>query len=62
MRVLVLVTSLGLAVGASASVEAQGTDMTRYQRAAVRALERERAADLLNQAMKGKRPIEVQPS
>ncbi|HEU5305267.1 MAG TPA: hypothetical protein VFU40_11530 [Gemmatimonadales bacterium] len=56
MRSLELVAALGLLAGTSVPLMGQGADMTRYHRAAVRALDHENAGDLLNQAMKGKKP------
>lgn len=58
MRSLAVVTALGLFFGAS-SVSGQSAEMARYQRAAVRAVQQEKAADLLNKAMKGKKPEEA---
>jgi hypothetical protein len=58
MRSLVVLTTLGLLAGAS-SASGQTADMARYQRAAVRAVEQEKAADLINQAIKGKKPEEA---
>jgi hypothetical protein len=59
MRSLMLVGVLGVLAGASAPAEAQGVDMARYQRAAIRAVNHEDAADVLNRAMKGKKPEEA---
>jgi hypothetical protein len=58
MRSLILVGALSLLAGVSGAA-AQSMDMARYQRAAVRAVNREDAAKTLNQAMKGKKPEEA---
>jgi len=59
MRSLMLVGSLSLLAGVSTAASGQSMEMARYQRAAVRAVNREDAAEALNRAMKGKKPEEA---
>jgi hypothetical protein len=60
MRSLGLIIALGMLAGVSAPVSGQSGDMAaRYRRAAVRAVQQEKATDLLNNAMKGKKPEEA---
>jgi hypothetical protein len=59
MRLLASVVALGLLAGVSAPVSGQSGDMARFHRAAIRALEHEKAGDLINKAMKGKKPEEA---
>jgi hypothetical protein len=59
MRSLMLIGVFGVLAGAAAPAWAQTMDMARYQRAAVRAVNHEDAADVLNRAMKGKKPEEA---
>jgi hypothetical protein len=59
MRPVVLITAFGLLGGLSAPASGQSVDMARYQRAAVRAVQHEKATEVLNQAMKGKKPDEA---
>jgi uncharacterized protein YoaH (UPF0181 family) len=53
---------LGVLMAAASPAEAQTIDMARYQRAAIRAVNREDAAEVLNNAMKGKKPEEARAS
>jgi hypothetical protein len=59
MRSLILVGALSLLAGVSVTASAQTMEMARYQRAAVRAVNREDAAEALTRAMKGKKPDEA---
>jgi len=59
MRSLILVGALSLLAGVSTTALGQTMEMARYQRAAVRAVNREDAAEALNRAMKGKKPDEA---
>ena len=59
MRSLSLVVALGALVAVSTPAAGQSMDMARYQRAAVRAVNREDAAEDLNRALKGKKPEEA---
>jgi hypothetical protein len=59
MRPISPILALGVLVGISTPALGQTMDMARYQRAAVRAVNREDAADVLNRAMKGKKPDEA---
>ena len=59
MRLLVLGTVAGLIAGSPRAATAQGADMARYYRASIRAIEHEKAAEVLNKAMKGKKPEEA---
>ena len=59
MRSVVLVTVLASFAGTQVPLSAQSADMSRFHRASVRALNRENASDVLNRAMKGKKPEEA---
>jgi hypothetical protein len=59
MRSVVLFTALVILAGTRAPVSAQGADMARFQRASIRALDHENASEVLNKAMKGKKPEEA---
>jgi len=59
MRSLALIIALGLLAGVSTTASGQSMEMARYQRAAVRAVNREDAAEVLTRAMKGKKPEEA---
>ena len=59
MRSLVLIGVVSLLAGASVPAAGQTMDMARYQRAAVRAVNQEDAAEALNRALKGKKPEEA---
>src|SRR5688572_30471793 len=59
MRSVVLVTLLAILAGTQVPVAAQNADMARFHRASVRALNHENASDVLNRAMKGKKPEEA---
>lgn len=59
MRSLGLVAAVGLLAGTAVPVSGQGVDMARFHRASVRAVQSEKAADVLTQAMKGKKPEEA---
>jgi hypothetical protein len=58
MRSLMLVGALSLLAGVS-TAWGQSMEMARYQRAAVRAVNREDAAEAITRAMKGKKPEEA---
>ena len=62
MRLPVHLVGLGVLMAVAPRAAAQTMDMARYQRAAVRAVNREDAAEVLNQAMKGKKPDEARAS
>src|SRR5215217_1751704 len=59
MRSLRLIVVLMALVWVSVPAAGQTIDMARYQRAAIRAVNHEDAADVLNRAMKGKKPEEA---
>jgi hypothetical protein len=59
MRSLVLIVAFALLAGSAVPASGQSADMARFHRASVRVIQQEKAADVLNKAMKGKKPHEA---
>jgi hypothetical protein len=59
MRSLMLVGAVSLLAGVSTAAWGQSVEMARYQRAAIRAVNQENAAEVITRAMKGKKPEEA---
>jgi hypothetical protein len=59
MRSLVLIVVLALLLGSPMPASGQSADMARFQRASLRVIQQEKAAEVLNKALKGKKPDEA---